>query len=73
VAGQSAERFPQVGVVPVGTAVDHQQRVPGSARGLRDEQFHGWVGRHGHGAFAEHWPSLPVRWMPGGMRGVRGG
>ena len=56
--GQLTERLPQVGVVPVGTAVDHQQRDPGRTRGLRDEQFHGGLGGHGHGAFAEHQPSL---------------
>jgi hypothetical protein len=59
--GQFRQRLAQIGVVPVGPAVDHQERPVRGAGRPRDEQAHGRIGRHHHGAFHQHTASLPHR------------
>ena len=63
-AGELRERFAQVGVVPVGTPVDHQQGAIGGTRCLRDEQLHDGFGGHGHNALGEHPASVPHHGSP---------
>ena len=77
-AGQLVERFAQVGVVPVGAAVDDQQRAFPRPVCLSYEQLDVGLRGHAYQALGEHHASLPdrTRWsylMSGLMSGLTSG